>query len=79
MLKNENDPVKRLHNLCNAIQEQQDESPYSAGSWDKLDAENLRLRGAIHNATEKIIELERFIEKAFIVYPDLDIDIDKDE
>jgi len=44
ILSKESNPVKRLHNLCDMLQEQQDESPYSADSWSELEAENERLR-----------------------------------
>ncbi|NOU20414.1 MAG: hypothetical protein HOO93_01255 [Methyloglobulus sp.] len=40
----EKDPVKRLHNLCDFLEQQKHESPYSAESWDELQAENDRLR-----------------------------------
>jgi len=39
----ETDPVKRLHNLCDFLEEQKHESPYSSESWDELQAENNRL------------------------------------
>ena len=44
IVSKETDPVKRLHNLCDMLQEQQDDSPYSADAWTELEAENARLR-----------------------------------
>ena len=34
---------KRLHNLCDFLEEQKHDSPYSAESWHELQTENNRL------------------------------------
>lgn len=44
IVNKETNPVKRLHNLCDALQEQQDDSPYSANAWRDIEIENTRLR-----------------------------------
>lgn len=43
-MNKETDPSKRLRNLCDFLEEQKQNSPYSAKSWDELQAENEKLR-----------------------------------
>ena len=48
MVKEENttelSASKRLHRLCDFLEKQKHDSPYSAESWDELQAENNQLR-----------------------------------
>jgi hypothetical protein len=39
--------VEQLHNLCNFLEDQKNDSPYSAEAWDELQKENDRLRVAL--------------------------------
>lgn len=39
--------VERLHNLCHAIETERDGSEFSKEEWDRIDAENLRLRNEL--------------------------------
>lgn len=43
----ESSASKRLHKLCDFLEKQKNESPYSAESWDELQAENDNLRAEI--------------------------------
>lgn len=36
--------VTRLHNLCEALEERADESPFTREEWDRIDKENVRLQ-----------------------------------
>jgi hypothetical protein len=38
------DPLTRLNRLCDFLEEQKNESPYSAEAWHELQNENNRLR-----------------------------------
>jgi len=38
------DPLTRLNRLCDFLEEQKNESPYSAEGWQELQNENNRLR-----------------------------------
>ena len=40
----ETDPIKQLRNLCDFLESQKNDSPYSADAWDELHAENCGLR-----------------------------------
>ena len=54
------DPIKRLRNLCDFLDEQKNDSPYSAESWDELQAENNKLRDdllVMKNALEELARL----------------------
>ena len=42
--RNKHDPVTRLHNLCDGLQREKEESPYGTKAWDELQAENDSLR-----------------------------------
>lgn len=37
-------PSERLRNLCAALSEQADESPFTREEWERIDAENVSLR-----------------------------------
>ena len=41
------DPSTRLHNLCEAIAEEAHESAYSREEWERIDAENAKLRADV--------------------------------
>lgn len=55
------DPIERLHNICDALNEQKDESPYDEKSWDLADESNRILQKevahwkACHNTANKIL------------------------
>ena len=38
------DPLTRLNRLCDFLEEQKNESPYSSEAWQQLQDENTRLR-----------------------------------
>jgi hypothetical protein len=40
------DPSTRLHNLCEAIAEEADGSEFSREEWERIDAENVKLRAS---------------------------------
>lgn len=42
--RRKDDPVTRLHNICEAIAEEADGSEFSREEWERIDAENLSLR-----------------------------------
>lgn len=41
--RNADNPVARLHNICDALSEDAKESPFSREEWHRMDAENVRL------------------------------------
>ena len=42
--RNKHDPVTRLHNLCDGLRWEKEESPYGVKAWDDLQVENDSLR-----------------------------------
>jgi hypothetical protein len=68
----EKDPVKRLHNLCDWMESQKDDSPYSVEAWEDLQSENDRLRQEIKNccaqheqAASKLFDIQEAIRNCF--------------
>src|SRR6266853_558635 len=58
------DPVERLHNICDALNEQLDESPYDEKAWELADADNRQLRQRAEAAEARVRELEDLANKA---------------
>lgn len=52
------DPCTRLHNLCEGLEADKQNSPYSAESWDELIAENDRLRRELSSAEARALAAE---------------------
>jgi chromosome segregation ATPase len=53
------DPRTRLHNLCEGLERDKHDSPYSAESWDQLTEENNQLRRDLTASIEARKEVER--------------------
>ena len=54
--RNADDPVARLHNICDALKDDAAESPFSKDEWNRMDAENVRL-------TKEIAALKAEVER----------------
>lgn len=55
---------QRLHNLCDWLEKQKHDSPYSAEAWDELQAENDRLR-------IELVQITKIHEQAISEFYDL--------
>jgi len=50
--------TERLHNLCDALSEQADESPFTREEWDAIDRQTVRLTNALRGMIEAVRSIE---------------------
>lgn len=58
------DPRTRLHNLCEALQEDLDKSPYTREEWEQVDREIVELQHKLRATVAKLAEREAELAKA---------------
>lgn len=76
------DPRTRLHNLCEALQEDLDKSPYTREEWEQVDREIVELQRKLREAEANLAEREAELAKADAViaeYVALDVIFDAEK
>jgi len=58
----ERDAAKRLHNLCDWLEKQKDDSPYDQASWDELLGDNETMRTEIAVLRKEFKQLKQIHE-----------------
>lgn len=63
--------TERLHNICNALSEQADESPFTREEWEAVDRQTARLNSALKNLIDAVrnVEIEKRPWDLFMALP----------
>ncbi len=60
----EKSPSEQLRNICAALEEDLNESPFTREEWDRLDAERLELLKANDSLAARLAEAEALLREA---------------
>lgn len=63
--------TERLHNICDALSEQADESPFTREEWDEVDRQTVRMTNALKGLIDAVrnVEIEKGPWDSFIATP----------